>query len=108
MIRGGVSEYLETADEVKLLTPDKLEGEEACPASAILSFLKLRESGDPKLPLFVDKGGRAVCPERFNDKLKELMGVIEPSLKGRFTSKSFQNWDHFGRLRARSGRGRYR
>ena len=116
-----VSEYLETADEVKLLTPDKvkrlenggvrfilyktknnsvgrpqeidfpkLEGEEACPASAILSFLKLRESGDPKLPLFVDKGGRAVCPERFNDKLKELMGVIEPTLKGRFTSKSFR------------------
>jgi hypothetical protein len=72
-----VSEYLETADEVKLLTRGrvtrlangnvrfvlyktknnsysvgrpqeidfpKLEGEEACPASAILSFLKLRES----------------------------------------------------------------
>jgi len=33
------------------------EGEEACPASAIWSFLKLRESGDPELPLFVDKEG---------------------------------------------------
>ena len=78
-----VSGYLETADEVKLLTPGKvvrltnggvrfildktknnsvgrpqevdfprLEGEEACPVLAILSFLKLRASGDPKLPLF--------------------------------------------------------
>jgi hypothetical protein len=90
-----VSEYLETADEVKLLTRDKvtrlanedvrfvlyktknnsvgrpqeinfpkLEGEEACPASAFLSFLKLRESGDPKMHLFVNKEGRAICPER--------------------------------------------
>jgi len=42
------------------------------------------------LPLFVDIEGRTIYPERFNDKLKELMGVIEPTLKGRFTSKSFR------------------
>lgn len=29
-------------------------------------------------------------PERFNDKLRQLMAVIEPDLKGRFTSKSFR------------------
>ena len=42
------------------------------------------------MPLFVDKGGQAICPERLNDKIKELMLVIEPTLKGRFTSKSFR------------------
>ena len=68
----------------------RLEGEEACPATAIGNFLKLRESMDPKSPLFVDKRGEPISPDRLNDKLKELMAVIEPSLKGRFTSKSFR------------------
>ena len=44
----------------------------------------------PSCLCFVDSQGRTIYPERFNDKLKELMGVIEPTLKGRFTSKSFR------------------
>ena len=29
-------------------------------------------------------------PEQFNDELKRRMAVVEPSFKGRFTSKSFR------------------
>ena len=68
----------------------RLEGEEACPATAISNFLNLRVSMDPKSPLFVDMHGQAICPARLNDKIKELMATIEPTLKGRFTSKSFR------------------
>jgi len=116
-----VSEYLQTADDFKLLTREKvfklpnggvrfvlyktknnsvgrsqevdfprLEGEPACPATAIEEFLGFRESSGAKEPLFTDESGRAIRPERFNDKLISMMTVIEPSLKGRFTSKSFR------------------
>ena len=116
-----VSEYLETHDEVKLLTlgnvsrlssggirfmlyktknnsvgrPQEvdfpnLEAEYACPVRAIESFLKVRVKSPDDFPLFIDETRRTMCPERFNTKLKQLMAVIEPDLKDRFTSKSFR------------------
>ena len=68
----------------------RLEGESACPSAAIEEFLGFRGSSESKEPLFIDEFGRAIGPERFNDKLKSMMAIIEPSLKGRFTSKSFR------------------
>jgi hypothetical protein len=55
----------------------RLEGEEACPATAISNFLNLRESMDPKMPLFDDKSGQAIRPDKLNDKIKDLMATIE-------------------------------
>lgn len=116
-----VSEYLETADEAKLLTLAKvrrldnggmrfwlyktknnsvgrpqevdfprLTDEPTCPSKALMDFLEIRRDTNVNEPLFIDERGRHVCPERFNDKLRQLMAVIEPDLKGRFTSKSFR------------------
>ena len=68
----------------------RLEGEPACPATAIEELLSFRGSAEAKEPLFTDELGRAIIPERFNDKLISMMAVIEPRLKGRFTSKSFR------------------
>ena len=68
----------------------RLEGEPACPATAIEEFLSFRGSAEANEPLFTDELGRAIIPERFNDKLISMMAIIEPSLKGRFTSKSFR------------------
>ncbi len=116
-----ISEYLRTADGLKLLTCEKvsrlenggirflllktknnpsgrsqevdflrLVGEPACPAAALGDYLKMRQPSAPNAPFFADWRGRPIVPEQFNDELKRLMAIVEPGLKGRFTSKSFR------------------
>ena len=68
----------------------RLEGEPACPATALGDFLTIRQSSAPNTPFFADRWGRPIVPDQFNDKLKMLMASIEPGLRGRFTSKSFR------------------
>lgn len=68
----------------------RLTDEPTCPSKALMDFLEIRRDTNVNEPLFIDERGRHVCPERFNDKLRQLMAVIEPDLKGRFTSKSFR------------------
>ena len=116
-----VSEYLMTADGIKLLTREKvsrlenggirfmllktknnpsgrpqevdfprLADEPACPATALGDFLTIRQTSAPNTPFFSDRGGKPIVPGQFNDELKRLMAIIEPELKGRFTSKSFR------------------
>ena len=116
-----VSEYLMTADGIKLLTREKvsrlenggirflllksknntsgrsqeidfprLTDEPACPATALGDFLTMRLASAPNTPFFADRWGRTIVPGQFNDELKRLMAIVEPDLKGRFTSKSFR------------------
>ena len=69
----------------------RLEGEPACPATALGDFLTIRrQASAPNTPFFADRWGRPIVPDQFNDKLKVLMAFIESELKGRFTSKSFR------------------
>ncbi len=58
--------------------------------SAVSDYLEIRRPSVPNAPFFVDRQGRPIVPERFNDELKRRMAVVEPSFKGRFTSKSFR------------------
>ena len=68
----------------------QLVGEITCPARAIRNYLRVRTSTAYDAPFFVDRRGTPLSRGRFNDKLKNVMLLVEPELIGRFSSKSFR------------------